>query len=98
VQDSKEKDLLPLYLSLGCSRIISITKTRIKPRKRKIQQSGKDWKIKVGVGGRNVTQEKREVPGSYQATRATTDNPRDGSRKINGMNVLQLDLPMWNTT
>ena len=98
MQDSKEKDLLPLYLSLGCSRIISITKTRIKPRKRKIQQSGKDWKIKVGVGGKKVTQEKREVPGSYQATRATTDNPRDGSRKINGMNVLQLDLPMWNTT
>ena len=38
-------------------------------------------------GGRNVTQEKRKVPGSYQAKRATTDNPRDGSRKINGMNV-----------
>ena len=49
-------------------------------------------------GGRNVTQEKRKVPGSYQAKRATTDNPRDGSRKINGMNMLQLDLPMWNTT
>ena len=48
---AKKKNLLPLYLSLGSSRIISITKTRIKPRKRKIQQPGKDWKIKVGVGG-----------------------------------------------
>ena len=49
---SKKKNLLPLYLSLGSSRIISIIKTRIKPRKRKIEQPGKDWKIKGGGMGR----------------------------------------------
>ena len=35
---AQKKNLFPLYLSLGSSRIISITKTRIKSRKRHSSQ------------------------------------------------------------
>lgn len=60
---SKKKNLLPLYLSLGSSRIISIIKTRIKPRKRKIEQPGKDWKIKgVGMGREECNTREKESP------------------------------------